>query len=137
LEAAAAKVAGSSGSKSTGKKVTRVKKVPVIVSCDGEEEKEEEWKSSSEFEGDKKEGTNNFVDTEGEQDSESTGSGGKTGKEVAKKPLVVTRSQRVVKVGHLTEWIVSPGGWVPGNGLSPGRLRYIVSQSHMEMSTNQ
>jgi hypothetical protein len=101
LEAAAAKVAGSSGSKSTGKKVTRVKKVPVIVSWDGEEEKEEEWESSSEFEGDKKEGTNNFVDTEGKQDSESTGSGGKTGKEVAKKPLVVTRSGRVVKVGHL------------------------------------
>jgi hypothetical protein len=103
LEAAAAKVAGSSGPKSTGKKVTRVKIVPVIVSCDGEEEKEEEWESSSEFEGDKEEGTNNFVDTEGEQDSESTGSGGKKGKEVAKKPLVVTRSGRVVKVGHLRE----------------------------------
>jgi len=48
LEAAAAKVAGSTGPKSAGKKVTRVKKVPVIVSCDGEEEKEEEWESSSE-----------------------------------------------------------------------------------------
>jgi hypothetical protein len=40
LEAAAAKIAGSSGPKSTGKKVTRMKKVPVIISCDGEEEKE-------------------------------------------------------------------------------------------------
>jgi len=103
LEAAAAKVAGSSGPKSTGKKATRVKKVPVIVSCDGEEEQEEEWESSSEFEGDKEEGTNNFVDTEGEQDSESTGSSGKKGKDVAKQPLVVTRSGRVVKVGHLRE----------------------------------
>jgi len=36
LEAAAAKIAGSRGPKSTGKKVTRVKKVLGIVSCDGE-----------------------------------------------------------------------------------------------------
>ena len=53
--------------------------------------------------GDKEKGTNNFVDTEGEQDSESTGSSGKKGKEVTKKMLVVTRSGRVVKVGNLRE----------------------------------
>ena len=53
--------------------------------------------------GNKEKGTNNFVDTEGEQDSENTGSSGKKGKEVAKKLLVVTRSGRVVKVGNWRE----------------------------------
>jgi hypothetical protein len=35
-------------------------RVPAMFSCDEEEEKEEEWESNDEFEGDKEEGTNNL-----------------------------------------------------------------------------
>jgi len=102
FEAAATKVARSSGPKCTEMKTTRVKNVRGIVSCDREERQEEEQKSSSKFEENKKEETNNFVDTKGEQHSESTESSGKKGKEVARQPLNVRRSGRAAKV-HVRE----------------------------------
>jgi hypothetical protein len=54
-------------------KTRRVKNVPAIVNCEMEEIQKEERESSSKFEENKKKKTNNCVDTEGEQDSESTG----------------------------------------------------------------
>lgn len=76
-----------SGPKSRGMKLTRVEKVPLIVSYDGEEDQEEEGESYSKLEDDRQDGINNFVHTEGKQDSESTGIGGKNGKKIAKHPL--------------------------------------------------
>jgi len=127
-EKAAAKVVSSGegfkSSKHAEKKIIGAKKVPVNVLSYWENE-EEDMVGGERWDEEENRGEEDSVVYIGDMlDLEDAMEHGKGREGVSSQPPVVTRSGRVVKMGHLGQQIPPAGGRFPSHGRSPGKIRY-------------